>query len=192
VCWSVPSARAAGSLAVRSRRPPLDPLDACARSRGGFLGARPRSVDPLGACAQPPPLPTPLYTSCPPPPSSPHGMEARLLAAHVVRFPGRPAAAAAEAADAFLDFLPREYLLAACHPLASERTRVGMMDHLMAMDVVITMIFDPDELGRELAPFYDGVFDATGIRSAVSSWVLHEQIESGHRVGWVPRAVGLM
>ena len=95
VCWSVPSARAAGSLAVRSRRPPLDPLDACARSRGGFLGARPRSVDPLGACAQPPPPPTPLYTSCPPPPSSPHGMEARRLAAHVVRFPGRPAAKSA-------------------------------------------------------------------------------------------------
>jgi len=66
------------------------------------------------------------------------------------------------------------------------------MDHLMAMDVAITMIFDPEELGRELAPFYDGVFDAAGIRSAVGSWVLHEQIQSGHRVGWVPRAVGLM
>jgi len=97
---------------VRSRRPPLDPLDACARSRGGFLGAPPRSGDPLGASAQPPP-PTPLYTSCPPLPSSPDGMEARRLAAHVVRFPGWPAAAAAEAADAFLDFLHRECPLAA-------------------------------------------------------------------------------
>ena len=69
---------------------------------------------------------------------------------------------------------------------------MGMMDHLMTMGVVIPMIFDPDELGRELAPFYDGVLDAAGIRSAVGSWVLHEQMESGHRVGWVPRAVGLM
>jgi len=119
-------------------------------------------------------------------------MEARRLAAYAIRFPDRPAAAAAEAADALLDFLHREYPLAACHPLASERTRMGMMNHLIAMDVVIAMIFDLDELGRELAPFYDGVFDAAGIRSAVGSWVLHEQIESSHRVGWVPRAVGLM
>jgi len=119
-------------------------------------------------------------------------LEARRLAAHVVRFPRRPAAAAAEAADAFLEFLHREYPLASYYPLASQRTQVGMMDHLMAMDVIITMIFDPDELGRELAPFYDGGLTAAGIRLAVGSWVLHEQIASGHRVGWVPRAVGLV
>jgi len=119
-------------------------------------------------------------------------MEARRLAAYAIRYPGRPDLAAAEASDALLNFLHREYPLAACQPLLQERTRVCMMDNLLAMDIVITMIEDPDELGKVLAPFYDGVVDVGGMRSALGSWVLHEQIAAGHRVGWVPRAVGLM
>jgi len=119
-------------------------------------------------------------------------MEARRLAAYHMRFPGRPVAAAGESADFLLDFLHREYPLAACHPLLEECTRKGMLYHVMAMDIVITMIHDPDELGRDLAPFYAGVVDAGEIQAAVGSWVLHEQIGAGLRVGWVPRAGGLM
>jgi len=126
------------------------------------------------------------------PPSWHNPLEARRLAAYGIRFPGRPAAAAADTAEALLDFLHREYPLAACHPLLGECTRKGMAYHLMAMDVVITMVNDPDELERDLKPFYNGVVKAVGKRSAVASWVLHEQIEAGHRVGWVPRAGGLM
>jgi len=97
-----------------------------------------------------------------------------------MRFPGRPLAAAGESANALLDFLHRQYRLAACHPLLEKGTRNGMLYHVMAMDIVITMIKDPNELGRDLAPVYAGIVDAGEIQAAVGSWMLHEQIEAGH------------
>jgi len=35
------------------------------------------------------------------------------------------------------------------------------------MNIVITMVGDPDELGKALAPFYDGVADVSGMSSAL-------------------------
>ena len=62
----------------------------------------------------------------------------------------------------------------------------------VGMDIVITMVGDPDELGKALAPFYNGVAGVSGMSSALGNWILHKQIAAGHHVGWVPRAVGHM
>jgi len=37
----------------------------------------------------------------------------------------------------------------------------------VGMNIVITMVGDPDELGKALAPFYDGVADVSGMSSAL-------------------------
>jgi len=59
-------------------------------------------------------------------------MEARRLETNLVRYPGRPDLAAAEVSDALLNSLHHKYPLVACHPLLEQRTRVCMLDNLLA------------------------------------------------------------
>jgi len=88
--------------------------------------------------------------------------------------------------DALVDFFYHHYPITSNHFCFLERSSEALEYHLVCPCVL--MWVDPDDMAQDLVLFYEELEDKKNLRVALRSWVVHEQIQAGRRVGWVPHA----
>jgi len=88
--------------------------------------------------------------------------------------------------DALIDILCHHYPIASNDSCFLERSSEALKLHLVCSCVLLWV--DPDDMAQDLVVFYEEIEGKQNLRAALGSWVVHEQIRVGRRVGWVPRA----